>query len=67
MFEKRDHFENCQKWSPSKGYSLCKIVTLGQKLKMQKNMLKPVLQHIAVVVCKKRLDKTANVRKKRPF
>ena len=67
MFEKRDHFENCLKWSPSKGYSLCKIITLGQKLKMQRNMLKPFLQHIAVVLWKKRLEKTANIRKMRPF
>ena len=36
IFEKWNHFENCQKWPPSKGYSLCKIVTLAQKLKMQK-------------------------------
>ena len=27
-----------------------KIVTLGQKLKMHKNMLKTFLQHIAVVL-----------------
>ena len=30
-----------------------KIVTLAQKLKMHKNMLKTFLQHIAVVLCKK--------------
>ena len=44
-----------------------KIVTLGQKLKMHKNMLKTFLQHIAVVLCKKRLEKTANIRKMRAF
>ena len=60
-------FENCQKWPPSKGYRLCKIVTLGQKLKMHKNMLKTFLQHIAVVLCKKRLQKTANIREIRAF
>ena len=38
--------------------NLCKI-TLGQKLKMPKNMLKTFLQHIAVVLCKKRLQKPA--------
>ena len=63
IFEKWDHFENCQKRPPSKGYRLCKIVTLGQKLKMHKNMLKTFLQHIAVVLCKKRLEKTANIQK----
>ena len=41
------------------------MVTLGQKLKMQKDMLKTVLQDIAVVLCKKRLEKTANIRKMR--
>ena len=50
--KKKEYFENCQKWPPSKGYRLCKIVTLGQKLKMLKNMLKAFLQHIAVVPCK---------------
>ena len=29
--------KSCKGYSPSKGYSLCKIVTLGQKLKMPKN------------------------------
>ena len=67
IFEKWEHFENCQKWPPSKGYRLGKIVTLGQKLKMHKNMLKTFLQHIAVVLCKKRLPKTANIRKMRAF
>ena len=55
------------KWPPSKGYRLGKIVTLGQKLKMHKNMLKTFLQHIAVVPCKKRLQKTANIREMRAF
>ena len=40
ILEKGEHFENGQKWPPSKGYRLYKIVTLGQKLKMHKNMLK---------------------------
>ena len=62
-FEKWEHFENRQKWPPTKGYSLCKIPTLGQKLKMQKNMLKTFLQHIAVVVCKERLQKTPKILK----
>ena len=63
ILEKWEHFKNAQKWPPSKGYRLCKIVTLGQKLKMHKNMLKTFLQHIAVVLCKKRLHKTANIGK----
>ena len=67
ILEKWEHFENGQKWPPSKGYRLCKIVTLAQKLKMHKNMLKTFLQHIAVVLCKKRLEKTANIGKMRAF
>ena len=50
IFEKWQHFENCQKWPPSKGYSFCKILTLDQKLKMQKNMLKTILENIAGVL-----------------
>ena len=60
-------FENWQKRPPSKGYSFCKMVTLGQKLKMQKNMLKTFLQDIALVLCKKQLQRIANIRKMRPF
>ena len=30
-------------------------------------MLKTILKHIAVVLCKKRLEKTANIRKMRGF
>ena len=67
ILEKREHFENRQKWPPSKGYRLCKIVTLGQKLKLHENMLKTFLQQIAVVLCKKRLQKTANIGKMRAF
>ena len=39
------------------------MVTLGQKLKMQKDMLKTFLQHIAVALWKTRLEKTAHIRK----
>ena len=43
IFQKWDDFEN----RPScKAYSLCKIVTLGQKFKFQKNMSKSILQVI---------------------
>ena len=67
ILEKWEHFKNCQKWPPSKGSRLCKIVTLGQKLKMHKNMLKAFLQHIAVVLCEKRLQNAANIGKMRGF
>ena len=67
ILEKWEHFENGQKWPPSKGYRLCKIVTLAQKFKMHKNMLKTFLPHIEVVLCKKGLEKTANIGKMRAF
>ena len=41
ILEKYDHFEN----RPScKGYRLCKMVSLGSKLKMAKNIWKTILQ-----------------------
>ena len=42
IFEKWELFETFQKWPPSKGYSVCKIPTLGEKLKMQKKHTKNV-------------------------
>ena len=48
-------------------YRLCKIVTFAQKLKVHKNKLKTFLQRIAVAVCKKQLQKTADIRKIRAF
>ena len=57
IFKKWEHSENGKKRPPSKGYRLGKIATLGQILKMHKNMLKTFLQHIAVVLCKKQLQK----------
>ena len=61
---KWDHFEN----RPScKGYSPCKILTLSQKLKFQKTCQKPFYKSFTVVLCKKPLQKTPNIRKIRPF
>ena len=50
-----------------KGYSLCKMVSLGQKLKMPKKCEKRLYEHIRVVVCKKQLQKTPNIQKMRAF
>ena len=64
IFEKSDDFEN----RPScKGYSLCKLVSLGQKLKAEKRCQKRFFIHIGVVLCKKPLHKTPNVREIRRF
>ena len=48
--------------SPCKGYSLCKMVSLGQKLKMPKTCEKPFYKNIKVFLWKKPLEKTPNIR-----
>ena len=64
IFEKWDHFQN----RPScKGYSPCKILTLGQKLKFQKTYQNPFYKSFRIVLCKKPLEKTPNIREMRPF
>ena len=51
----------------AKAIDLAKSSLWVKKFKMHENMLKTFLQHIAVVLCKKRLEKTANIRKMRAF
>ena len=46
-------------------YSLCKMVSLGQKLKMPKTCEKPFYKNSTLVLCKKRLEKAQNIGKKR--
>ena len=48
-------------------YSLCKIVSLGQKLKLSKTCEKPFYKTIRVVLCKKPLKKITNIREMREF
>ena len=60
-------FWKLQKWPLSKGYSLCKMVSLGRKLKWPKTGHKWLYKHIRVVLCKKRFDKRANIQKMRRF
>ena len=50
IFEKWDHFEIRPSW---KGYRLCKMVSLGQKLKWPKTCEKRFYKHVRVVLCKK--------------
>ena len=45
-----------------KGYSPCKILTLAQKLKFQKTCQNPFYKSFTVVLCKKPLQKTLNIR-----
>ena len=54
-------------WPPCMGYSPCKMVSLGQKLKMLKRCEKRSYDHIKVVVSKKALQKTPNTGKIRGF
>ena len=63
LLEKWEHFQNGQKWPQCKG----KILSLGQKIKLPKTCEKRLNKHIRVVLCKKRLKKTANIRKMRVF
>ena len=63
IFEKWDDFENRQKWPLCKGYSLCKMVSLRQNIKLPQTCVKRLYKHITFVLCKRRLEKTANIRK----
>ena len=65
IFNKWNHFQNRPS---SRGYSLCKMVSLGQKLKMPQRCEKRFYKNNTVVVLwKKPLQKTPNIRQMRPF
>ena len=49
------------------GYSPCKMVSLGQKIKMLERREKRSYDHIRVVVSKKPLQKSPNTGKMRGF
>ena len=51
----------------AKAIAYCKILTLGQKLKFQKTCKNPFYKSFTVVLCKKPLEKTLNIREMRPF
>ena len=50
-----------------KGYSPCKILTLAQNLKFTKTYQNPFYKSFRVVLCKKPLQKTLNIREMRAF
>ena len=52
-FENLQVFENGQNWSQCMGYSLCKMLCLGPKLKLEKTCEKRLYKRIRVVLCKK--------------
>ena len=65
IFEKREQFENGHNRQRCIGYSPWKMLTLGLKLKMRKRCEKRFFDLIKNVVCKKALQQTPNIRKKR--
>ena len=64
IFQKWHHFKN---QPSSKGYSPCKILTLGQKLKFQNTCYNPFYKAFRVVSCKKPLQKIPNIPEMTPF
>ena len=62
ILKKLEEFKNGQNWPRRKGYSLCKMVSLGKKLKMQKRCEKRFYNHIRVVLCIKPPLKTPNIK-----
>ena len=67
IFEKWEHFKNGQNWPRYMGYSPCKMVSLGQKLKKAKRCEKRLDDHIRAFLCKKQLQKTHKSLKTRAF
>ena len=63
LSEKWEPFENGQKWPQCKGYSPCKILSLGQKIKLPNTCEKRFHKYIKVVLCKKRLEKNTSYSK----
>ena len=66
IFEQRDNFEN-QPSDFENRHHPCKIVSLGPKFKFEKTWEKQFFNHIRVVLCKKQLEKTPNIREIRRF
>ena len=62
-----EHFKNGQIYPRRKGYSPCKMVSLGEKLKMPKRSEKLLYDHIRGLVCKKPLHKSFKIRKMKLF
>ena len=60
-------FWKLEKWPQCKSYSLCKMVSLGQKIKLPKTCEKPFYKHFPDVLCKKGLQKAFIIREMRRF
>ena len=63
IFEKWEHFHNGQNWPRRKGYSLCKMVCLGLKLKMPKRCEKRFSDNMRLVLWKKNTPKNTQFSK----
>ena len=59
----RELKKNCKLRPSCKDYSPCKILTLGQKLKLKKMCQSPFFKSFGVVLCKKPLQKTKKIEK----
>ena len=55
------------KWPQCKGYSPCNMLTFRQNLQLPKTCEKRFYKHMKVVLCKRQLEKAANIRKTRAF
>ena len=64
---KMRRFWKLKKWPLCKGYSLCKMVSFRQKIKLPKTCGKRLYKHITVVLWKKRMEETANNEEMRRF
>ena len=60
-------FWKLEKWPLCKGYSLCKMVSFRQKIKLPERCGKGLYKHITVFPCKTRMEEKANIEKMRPF
>ena len=60
-------FRKWPNWPLSKGFSPCKMVSLGPKLKFTKTCEKSLYYHTRIVLRKKQLQKRANIRKMTAF
>ena len=67
IFQKLEHFKNCQKWPQCKGYSTCKILSLDQKIKLPKTCEKRFFKHIKVVLCQKEIEQQLIFEKRAHF
>ena len=61
--------KNGQKWPQCKGYSLCQILSLGQKIKLRKTCKKRFQNKNTLELFngEKRFQQTANIPKRRAF